>query len=242
MKSKFIVILLLLSSFASAQKFEDVVYLKNGSIIRGQIIENIPDQYVKIQVAGGSIWVFQKDDILRISHEIPVKYQKIYEEKSKGFYNSSMLGLIVGGYSYYYNPVSLSLQITNGYKWQNKLYAGFTTGFEFLKIPAMPLRLEGRWDIFDSRISPYLKFSSGYIFPLDGTHTEEWEYNYKGGFSFCPALGFRSYFSLNSGLDLHFGFLYEELYSKRFDTYLNTTIDRREIFNRIYFSIGFIFR
>jgi len=235
-------LLLCLVISVSAQKTEDVVYLKNGSILRGKIIEMVPDQYVKIQIAGGSIFVFQNSEIQYISKEAPFKAVKNYETKSCGYFNAASLGFLIGGSSWYYNPVSLTVSVTNGYKWQNKVYAGLTTGFEFLRVVAIPLKIEGRWDVFDSRISPYLKLNAGYLLPLDGKQTEEWDYNYTGGFGITPAVGFRSYFNNNSGFDMNFGYRYEELFSKRYDSYYQTEIERREIFNRVYFSIGFIFK
>ena len=38
--------------------YQDVVYLRNGSIIRGVIIEQIPNESLKIQTPGGSVFVF----------------------------------------------------------------------------------------------------------------------------------------------------------------------------------------
>ena len=54
-------------SVANAQDTEDVVYLKNGSVIRGMIIDWIPDSSVTIQIQGGSIFVYKWDDVLRIA-------------------------------------------------------------------------------------------------------------------------------------------------------------------------------
>jgi len=48
---------------------EDVIYLKNGSIIRGSIIELIPKESVKIQTAGGSIFVYGLDEVRKITKE-----------------------------------------------------------------------------------------------------------------------------------------------------------------------------
>ncbi|MBL6963418.1 MAG: hypothetical protein ISR55_06320, partial [Bacteroidetes bacterium] len=42
---------------------EDVVYLKNGGLVRGKIIEYFPDKHVKIETLGGNVWVFQSDDV-----------------------------------------------------------------------------------------------------------------------------------------------------------------------------------
>lgn len=43
-------------TFAFAQtSLQDVVYLKNGEIIRGEIIEMVPGETVKIMTADGSL-------------------------------------------------------------------------------------------------------------------------------------------------------------------------------------------
>ncbi len=48
---------------------EDVVYLKNGSVIRGMVIEQIPMQQLKIQTKDGSVFVFKMDEIDKIAKE-----------------------------------------------------------------------------------------------------------------------------------------------------------------------------
>tara|TARA_B100002052_G_scaffold292060_1_gene313032 strand:+ start:503 stop:1459 length:957 start_codon:yes stop_codon:yes gene_type:complete len=48
----------------------DVVYLKNGSIIKGLILEQIPNKSLKIETADGSLFVFEFDQISKISKEI----------------------------------------------------------------------------------------------------------------------------------------------------------------------------
>ncbi|MDE0044209.1 MAG: hypothetical protein OXT74_19385 [Candidatus Poribacteria bacterium] len=58
---------------AEAQQFaEDVVYLKNGSVVRGIIVEQIPNETLKIRTQGGSEFVFTMDDVLKITKELPV--------------------------------------------------------------------------------------------------------------------------------------------------------------------------
>lgn len=47
----------------------DVVYLKNGSVIKGAVLEQIPDKTVKIQTSDGSIFVFQMSEVERITKE-----------------------------------------------------------------------------------------------------------------------------------------------------------------------------
>ena len=47
----------------------EVVHLKNGDVIKGTIIENVINEYVKIELQGGSILTFPYSDIEKISKE-----------------------------------------------------------------------------------------------------------------------------------------------------------------------------
>jgi len=53
--------------------YEDVVYLKNGSIIHGVIIEQVPNQSIKIQTRDNNVFVYKMDEIEKIAKEIPSK-------------------------------------------------------------------------------------------------------------------------------------------------------------------------
>ena len=52
-----------------AHQTEDVVYLKNGSIVRGTIVEEVPDESLKIQMQDGSVFVYERDEIARIERK-----------------------------------------------------------------------------------------------------------------------------------------------------------------------------
>jgi len=51
------------------EQMQDVLYLKNGTIIRGDIIEQIPNQTIKIAASDGSLFVFLTSDIEKITKE-----------------------------------------------------------------------------------------------------------------------------------------------------------------------------
>lgn len=53
----------------SQNNLEEVVYLKNGSIIRGTIIEQIPNESLKIQTKDGNIFVYKSDEIEKLTKE-----------------------------------------------------------------------------------------------------------------------------------------------------------------------------
>ncbi len=90
---KFIASLLfaLIATWSFGQSnLQDVIYLKNGSIIRGIIIEQVPNKSIKIETADRSVFVFQMDEIEKIAKE-PIDNKRSDSEKRKGF-----IGLSIG--------------------------------------------------------------------------------------------------------------------------------------------------
>ena len=45
---------------------QEVVYLKNGSIIKGVVIEQVPGESLKIQTYDGSIFVYKMSEVEKI--------------------------------------------------------------------------------------------------------------------------------------------------------------------------------
>lgn len=69
-KSLLTLILSVFSLIAFSQNnFRDVVYLKNGSIIKGTVTEIVPDKHIKIATADGSIFVYVMAEIDKMSKE-----------------------------------------------------------------------------------------------------------------------------------------------------------------------------
>ena len=61
-----LVLLFFLTSMAVKAQSIDIVYLDNGSIIRGSIIEMTTNESVKIKTSDGSIFVYPIDQVLKI--------------------------------------------------------------------------------------------------------------------------------------------------------------------------------
>jgi hypothetical protein len=87
-------------SLSAQQLMQDVVYLKDGSVIRGQIIEQIPNVSIKIQTKDGNIFVCKMEEVDKIVKE-PLKVLEIKEEKSPIL--AFLLSSIVPGLGQYYN-------------------------------------------------------------------------------------------------------------------------------------------
>jgi hypothetical protein len=50
-------------------ELQDVIYLKNGSIVRGVIIEQIPNESLKIQTKDGNVFVYKIDEVMKMTKE-----------------------------------------------------------------------------------------------------------------------------------------------------------------------------
>lgn len=61
--------LFLLAACAAAQTRDDVLYLKNGGVMRGTIVELVPDSTVKLETRDGNVFVYPMADIERIAKE-----------------------------------------------------------------------------------------------------------------------------------------------------------------------------
>lgn len=57
-------------SNSDKSEYIDVLYLKNGSVIRGIIIEQIPNLSIKIQTMDGSIFVYKMEEVEKITKEL----------------------------------------------------------------------------------------------------------------------------------------------------------------------------
>ena len=65
----FLVAFVLMGQFAYSQKQQEIVYLKNGSVIRGTVIEQVPNKSIKVQTADGSIFVYQMNEVEKMTKE-----------------------------------------------------------------------------------------------------------------------------------------------------------------------------
>lgn len=64
-----------------AQQMQDVVYLKNGSIIKGIVIEEVPNESLKIQTRDGSVFAYKMSEVEKITKQVVTK------KDARGSYN-----------------------------------------------------------------------------------------------------------------------------------------------------------
>ncbi len=64
-----LIVALATSATIFAQNYKEVVHLKNGSVIKGVIIEQVPNESLKIQTADGSLFVYKMSEVAKITKE-----------------------------------------------------------------------------------------------------------------------------------------------------------------------------
>ena len=57
----------------SAQQMEDVIHLRDGSVVRGTIIEHVPGESLKIQAVGGEVFLYAMEEIAAMAREPAVR-------------------------------------------------------------------------------------------------------------------------------------------------------------------------
>ena len=148
---------LIIGNALSAQNWTDVVYLKDGSIIKGTVIEQIPNVSVKIQTADGSVFVYEmsrvgriaKEEILRPKNYRPNTYSS--EVKKNEPYagrkeeNKFLLDIGAG-----IAPSTLGSSLNQD--WQNTEYADLIS---FVGAPGFSLHLGGSYDQYFKKDSPW---------------------------------------------------------------------------------------
>jgi len=200
-------------AFSQDVQYEDVVYLKNGSVIRGMIIEQIPNQTITIQTADRNLFVFEVEQIEKITkEEIPHMKTKggpspaacIGEQK--GF--EATLDLLFGIQLDWGEPV-LGMHAIAGYRFFPQLFIGGGAGMEiYSEETYAPLFMQIRTDFIEGRISPFFAVNVGYAFGwVDGEDGSDW-----GGIFMEPCIGFRFNIAEHFGLNISSSFKFQRAY------------------------------
>ncbi len=187
----------------SQNNYQDVVYLKNGSIIRGVIIEQVPNKSIKIETVDRNVFVFQMDEIEKLTKEP-------YQGKSRSSLNGSGLqlgyrGIVELGYQIGtgdYGMDRLKLNIINGFQINPNFSIGFGTGLRYYfdaEAAVIPVFADFRGNFINNMISPYLSLGIGYSF--DATN------DFEGlGFLLNPMVGLSFIVSEKSAINVGLGY------------------------------------
>lgn len=202
----------LISSLAFAQNFyQDVVYLKDGSIIRGIIIEQVPNKSIKIETENRNIFVYQIDDVERLVKEKMSDHNdskiKVINKNGlqKGYKAIIDLGFQLSRYSYYEDDLESGIRFdfVNGHQFNPYFYLGAGIGLRHLisfETAIIPLFVNLKTNFIDHKNSPFLSVKIGHSFVNDEISLR----NY--GFLLSPSVGGNFKISPNSFLNVGLGY------------------------------------
>ena len=220
MKYIIFIVLNLAFSLASLAQKNSQVELKNGSVIKGEIMEN-NEQGIKIKTKDGSIWFYEKNEIKSFGEYNP-------EWHNSKFYSSLTFGLMPG------QQFSGSFHLINGYKLNPHWNFGVGIGAEgFGNRGYLPVFLHAKYNLMSTLSTPYISVIGGYDLSLTNI-----QFN-KGGFTTGIQLGLDHFFSQHVGISTSVGYRYA--YLKIQNSWWDDFVTIREV-NRFEMRFGLIFK
>jgi hypothetical protein len=208
-----LICLLCIPAMAQGQtQYEDVVYLKNGSIFRGMIIEQVPNVSLKIQTADRNVFAFRIDEIEKITKEevqtVQVNKSKpeVGQFKQKGVTCIIELNIDRIDFDDHGLSAATGFQTTVGYLVNPYFSAGIGTGLMFIPDESiqLPLYADLRYNMIKKSVTPFISTGVGYSFGLTNT-----SYN-RGGLLVNANLGIKFFVSPKTAMNFSLGFRYQE--------------------------------
>ena len=217
-------LLFIISVFTlSAQNYQEVVYLKNGSVIRGTIVEQQPNVLLKVKTADGSIFVYPMNEVEKITKEEAINRES---EKSnrirtdvKGYRGSVEVGTIVN-FRASGIPIdrgAFSITTSHGYQFNPHLFLGAGIGLDYHAAGGslfMPLFVDVRANFLNRDITPFWGVKIGYAV---GSKVSE---VVNPGIYFNPTFGVRFILNRQSAMNIAFGYNLQQQIVKK-DIYYN---------------------
>ena len=203
-KKGLFLILFFLTSFLCgfAQEMRDVVYLKDGSVIKGIIVEQIPNKSIKLQTADGSLFVYQIDAVEKMTKELREASPRSFAGKglTAGYKGYVDFGCTIGAGDF--GRDRLSVGVVNGVQFNPYLYVGIGAALNYYaggEEIGIPIFANVRSHFTKGNISPFLDLRVGYSPLGDAT-----------GFYLSPSLGCRLGLSERVGLNVSVGYEAQE--------------------------------
>lgn len=239
---KHLLLLIMLTIIAlpmSAQKTKDALYLKNGSVIYGKLLEISENKY-KIQTSDGSLFNFSSDEVDKFLKESP-RYDG---RKSNGGGFALEAGLLIGSQNSDLDA-PFSFNVIVNYTSSTKNIFGIGSGVEFLGSTFSPLFFEYKRLFNDRKTAPFIFFRGGALIHTGGDEENDpsnpyyYPRDYKGGTSLGIGTGI-SWSKEDVETYLSFAYRYAQTSYKQ-DSYNDITYTYKINYNRLEVKFGFKF-
>lgn len=200
-RSILFLIALLWVTLSVAQQYEEVVYLKNGSRIKGKVVETTPER-VKIEIYDGSILIYSSSEIEKIAKESTTTSRATHiqrqskERTTKVYRTPGYCGFLDAGYAMRTSDVGLEyahISTAHGYQFNPYLFTGLGAGAQFVTGARYGTELNTKTTLYqdfdgsdvgaivfanvrgyllNNKISPYLDFRIGYATATKGMYLQ----------------------------------------------------------------------
>lgn len=174
-----------------------VVYFKDGSVMRGTVLEQIPDEYVKIRITGGSVLTVQMSEVERIKSDASLYtfHPDGSNSKTRGFYHGFNVQGTFG------NPnngefdrrllLGAGVQYSAGKQFNRCLSLGGGVGLEMYNRVFADIFVQVRGFLPLGKVTPVLAADAGYGAPVLLQNAGNRNAQIRGGWSLRPSIGLR---------------------------------------------------
>jgi len=228
----------LLPQEAAAQKLRgNAVYLKNGNVVAGRIVQN--DSIAGLKIANDcGIWFFEPNEFDSIGH---FAGGNRFTAKKNGYTNLSYAGFLFG----YETTPSPSANMVHAWKFGKKVSVGAGLGYEYFDWAVLPVFSDVRYYFYPERFSSFIFGQAGYSFTLDRDEQFWWGTETKrapGGPMLSLGAGIRAGVAPKSAFIFSFAWRFQKLSSESTDMWNpGTTREIVNHYNRIAITVGFLF-
>ncbi len=228
--------------FAQQNNTISVVYLHDGSMIKGQVVQDHVLDVVKVKIIDDTeltIPLKTVKSIVKIKENVKLLKNGKYVQ-TQGPYKHISLGtltaweddekeFIVWGASLF--------QFATGYQFNQFASFGGGIGMDVYDKEYFPVYADFRGYILDSKVSPYYALQVGYGISTDIFNTYSDNISHRGGAMFHPTIGLRFASFRQIKLVAEAGYKFQ--YDRRTDD-RNNTVDKI-IYKRLALKIGLLF-
>jgi hypothetical protein len=239
--SAMLLIFIILAESTVAQNKEDIIYMHNGSILRGKVTENTPGTQVTIEIAGRNRIVVPDSSvkIILMDQQIPFRDREN---------NASPVEMAASVSFFGGSENSAGCSFITSYRFPFRLSTGVGIGNEWFDHQQIPFIADIKYSFLKGSWSPYVYAQTGYAIPLSTEpEGDNWYHTeYYGGVLAGAGAGMRFDFSNRNALIFNIGYRYQKTKTVTDNGYWSSSSYQMETitydeYNRMTFSVGFLF-
>jgi hypothetical protein len=209
----FLFIILTLSYKVSAQMhphFHEIIYLKNGTVIKGIILEHLSDKSIKVKTEDKGEVIYKEEEVDHIVKEF-------YDIRRKGYFNLTEITVGIGK-----TDASIGVSTVNGFIIKPHISLGIGAAYDYYMTAGsmVPIFADLRIAFHDRRFTPFIYGDAGYSFGVTSNNNDQ----LKGGLYLNPGIGLKSYISKKSALLISIGARVQGMQYHNNDSATNTQI------------------